>query len=65
MSWPSDHIEDKGQRYKVVALDARYCEINVGYTEEADGGALVESVNLNPRIHSPRVIDRKPEIGES
>jgi hypothetical protein len=52
-------IGDKGQRYEVRAQDkAESQEFVVGWTEEKNGGGLVEMVNRHPSWHSPRVVDR-------
>lgn len=52
------NVGDQGQQYEV-----RYKDLNdethvFGWTNEADGGVLVHSINLNPSMHSPVVVDR-------
>lgn len=55
---PLTHIGDRGQRYEVKAIiDGKLT--SVGWTQKADGGGLVEIVNLHPSWHSPIVIDRE------
>lgn len=53
------NVGDKGQRYEVHYTDSDGKEKVFGWTNEADGGALVRSINLNPSMNSPRVIDRQ------
>ena len=50
---------DKGQRYEVRFTDGDGKRRTFGWTNEADGGALVRSIKLHPVWHSPVVIDRK------
>lgn len=49
----------KGQKYKVVCKKEDGTEMNIGWTNDPSGGALVESVKLHPSLHSPEVIDLK------
>lgn len=55
-------VGDKGQRYEVRCKNAIGDEIVVGWAD--DPKTLVESVELHPSFHSPKVIDRKPKDGE-
>lgn len=67
---PHTNVGDLGQRYEVRYTDDDGVEKVFGWTNEADGGALVSSIELNPSMHSPRVVDRQagqaatPEHGE-
>lgn len=51
---------DQGQRYEVRYADGDGKERVMGWTEAADGGSLVRSINKHPVWHSPRIIDRRP-----
>ena len=50
---------DKGQRYEVRAKESDGNAFVVGWTEKADGGALVKCIDLHPVFHSPRLVDRQ------
>lgn len=53
-------VGDKNQRYEVQAIFPPNTEHEVmGWTDRADGGELVGSVEMHPSWHSPRVIDRE------
>jgi hypothetical protein len=53
---------DKGQRYEVRYFDRQTgAEKVMGWTNEPDGGALMESAKLWPSARDPFVIDRRPE----
>ena len=54
-------VGDRDQRYEVRAKNSQGKEIVFGWTDCADGDALVKSINLHPSFHSPRVIDRKAD----
>ena len=52
-------VGDKGQRYEVRFIGSNGKEQIAGWTDDADGGDLVEGINLHPLWHSPKVIDRE------
>lgn len=53
------NVGDKGQRYEVRYKDRDGVEHVFGWTDAADGGVLVKSINLNPSMAFPRVVDRR------
>lgn len=55
---PHANVGDCGQRYEVRYIDDDGDEKVFGWTNEADGGALVKSITAHPVWHSPRVVDR-------
>lgn len=50
---------DKGQRYEVRAVGMQGVEFVVGWTEHADGGGLVRTVEKHPVWELSRIIDRR------
>jgi hypothetical protein len=46
-----------GQWYEVRFTDGDGTEHVMGWTNSADGGGLVESINAHPVWHDPRVVD--------
>ena len=55
------NVGDKGQRYEVRYTDSKGIEKVFGWTKDPKGGAFVKSINLNPSMSNPRVIDREAE----
>lgn len=59
------HVGDRRQRYEVRYVDADDgIEKVFGWTDETDGGAMVECINLHPVWNSPRVVDRQAKSKE-
>ncbi len=52
------NVGDKGQRYEVYYKDSAGKEHLFGWTNEEDGGVLVDSINLNPSMTFSRIVDR-------
>lgn len=62
MSCDRFRVGDKGQRYEVRFFDRESGEERVmGWTNEADGGALMESAKLWPIACDPFMVDRKKD----
>ncbi len=55
-------VGDEGQRYEVRCIGEAGKEMVMGWTDRADGGGFVESVNLHPVWHDCVVHDRNPEL---
>jgi hypothetical protein len=58
---PSRIPNSRGYRYEVRCLDGKGESMVVGWTDLADGGALVKMVERHPSWSAPRVIDLRPE----
>jgi hypothetical protein len=54
----SARVGDKGQRYEVWCLDSDGTPMQVGYSDQSDGGSLTQMVSLHPSWHSPWIVDR-------
>ncbi len=52
-------IGDEGQRYEVRFIGSDGKGYVAGWTDDPDGRPFVESINMHPVWHSPKVIDRK------
>lgn len=55
----STRVGDKGQRYEVWCFDGEGGLMQVGYSEEPDGGSLTQMVHEHPMWHSPWIVDRE------
>ncbi len=54
------NVGDKGQRYEVWYIEVTTGrEKRFGWTNEADGGVLMESVKKWPAARSPWIVDRQ------
>lgn len=52
-------VGDKGQRYEVRFIGSNGKEFVAGWTDDKNGKPFVESINLHPAWHSPKIIDRQ------
>lgn len=60
------NVGDKGQRYEVRYKDPDGAEHVFGWTDDANGGLLVQSIRLNPSMAYPRVVDRRrPDLDDT
>jgi hypothetical protein len=55
------HVGYKGQRYEVRARGENGVGFPVGWTNQADGGAIAEMARIHPGWTDVRVIDLNPD----
>ena len=56
---PHTNVGDRGQRYEVRFYERETgAEEAMGWTDEADGGKLMESAKLWPQARDPFIVDR-------
>lgn len=60
MTLPPEQIGDHGQRYEVVYHDHLDAPHAFGWSDTVTGAfAMVRSINLNPNMRLPMIVDRE------
>ena len=55
------HVGYKGQRYEVRYTDSEGKDCLFGWTNDAEGGVFVTSIEMHPGWSNPRVVDLRPK----